>query len=114
MPYPLAAENDVIVEVRAAGFTPGELDWPATWADRAGRDRTPSVPGHELSGVVAELGYGTTGLTVGQRVFGLTDWTRDGSLAEYTAVEARNLAPFAADIKHTVAARAPTSGPAAR
>jgi NADPH:quinone reductase-like Zn-dependent oxidoreductase len=41
------------------------------------------VPGHELSGVVAELGYGTTGLTVGQRVFGLTDWTRNGSLAEY-------------------------------
>ncbi|HEY9241132.1 MAG TPA: alcohol dehydrogenase catalytic domain-containing protein, partial [Streptosporangiaceae bacterium] len=63
----------------AAGFTPGELDWPGTWTDRAGRDRTPSVPGHELSGVVSELGYGTTGLTVGQRVFGLADWTRDGS-----------------------------------
>src|SRR5262249_50168009 len=62
MPYPHAAENDVIVRVHAAGFTPGELDWPATWTDRAGRDRTPSVPGHELSGVVAELGYGTTGL----------------------------------------------------
>ncbi|MFD2351122.1 NADP-dependent oxidoreductase [Nonomuraea ferruginea] len=59
-----------------------------------GRDRTPSVPGHEVSGVVAELGYGTTGLTVGQRVFGLTDWARNGSLAEYVAVEARNLAPL--------------------
>ena len=93
LPYPHAAENDVIVAVHAAGFTPGELDWPATWTDRAGRDRTPSVPGHELSGVVAELGYGTTGLTVGQRVLGLADWTRNGSLAEYTAVEARNLAP---------------------
>jgi hypothetical protein len=80
---------------RLAGFTPGELDWPGTWTDRAGRDRTPGVPGHELSGVVVELGYGTTGLTVGQRVFGLTDWTRNGSLAEYTAVEARNLAPLA-------------------
>jgi NADPH:quinone reductase-like Zn-dependent oxidoreductase len=108
--YPHAAENDVIVRVHAAGFTPGELDWPATWTDRAGRDRTPSVPGHELSGVVAELGYGTTGLTVGQRVFGLTDWARDGSLAEYTAVEARNLAPLAADIDHTVAAALPISG----
>ena len=110
MPYPHAAENDVIVRVHAAGFTPGELDWPATWTDRAGRDRTPSVPGHELSGVVAELGYGTTGLTVGQRVFGLTDWTRNGSLAEYTAVEARNLAPLPADIDHTVAAALPISG----
>ncbi|MFF5056951.1 NADP-dependent oxidoreductase [Micromonospora sp. NPDC000663] len=110
MPYPHAAENDVIVRVHAAGFTPGELDWPATWTDRAGRDRTPTIPGHELSGVVAELGYGTTGLTVGQRVFGLTDWARNGSLAEYTAVEARNLAPLAADIDHTVAATLPISG----
>lgn len=110
LPYPHAAENDVIVRVHAAGCTRGELDWPGTWIDRAGRDRTPSVPGHELSGVVVELGYGTTGLTVGQRVFGLTDWTRDGSLAEYTAVEARNLAPLASDIRHTVAAALPISG----
>ncbi len=110
MPYPHAAENDVIVRVHAAGFTRGELDWPATWTDRAGRDRAPSIPGHELSGVVAELGYGTTGLTVGQRVFGLTDWARNGSLAEFTAVEARNLAPLPADVDHTVAAALPISG----
>lgn len=110
LPYPHAAENDVVVRVHAAGFTPGELDWPATWTDRAGRDRTPSVPGHELSGVVVELGYGTTGLTVGQRVFGLADWTRNGSLAEYAAVEARNLAPLPADIDHVVAAALPISG----
>ncbi|MET9876968.1 NADP-dependent oxidoreductase [Actinacidiphila glaucinigra] len=110
IPYPHAAENDVVVRVHAAGFTPGELDWPGTWSDRAGRDRTPSVPGHELSGVVAELGYGTTGLTVGQRVFGLADWTRNGTLAEYTAVEARNLAPLPADVDHTVAAALPISG----
>jgi NADPH:quinone reductase-like Zn-dependent oxidoreductase len=110
LPHPHAAENDVIVRVHAAGFTRGELDWPATWSDRAGRDRTPSVPGHEVSGVVAQLGYGTTGLTVGQRVFGPTDWTRNGSLAEYVAVEARNLAPLPADVDHTVAAALPISG----
>ncbi|MFC4946588.1 NADP-dependent oxidoreductase [Pseudonocardia sp. GCM10023141] len=55
-------------------------------------------------------GYGITGLTVGQRVFGLTDWARNGSLAEYTAVEARNLAPLPADVDHTVAAALPISG----
>lgn len=109
-PYPHAAENDVVVRVCAAGFTRGELDWPSTWSDRAGRDRTPSVPGHEVSGTVAELGYGTTGLTVGQRVFGLTDWARNGTLAEYVAVEARNLAPLPADVEHTVAAALPISG----
>ncbi|KUI31104.1 NADPH:quinone reductase [Mycobacterium sp. IS-1496] len=110
MPYPHAAENDVIVRVHAASFTPGELDWPGTWFDRAGRDRAPTIPGHEVSGVVAELGYGTTGLTVGQRVFGVTDWTRNGTLAEYVAVEARNLAPLAADVDHSVAAALPVSG----
>jgi NADPH:quinone reductase-like Zn-dependent oxidoreductase len=110
LPYPVVSENDVVVRVHAAGFTPGELDWPDTWTDRAGRDRTPSVPGHELSGVVVELGYGTTGLSVGQRVFGLADWARNGSLAEYTAVETRNLAPLPIDIDHTVAAALPISG----
>lgn len=110
VPYPHAAENDVIVRVHAAGFTSGELDWPGTWTDRAGRDRTPTIPGHEVSGVVAELGYGTTGLTVGQRVFGLTDWCRNGTLAEFVAVEARNLAPLSDGIDHTVAAALPVSG----
>lgn len=110
IPYPHAAENDVIVRVHAAGFTPGELDWPGTWTDRAGRDRTPSVPGHDRSGVVTELGYGTTGLTVGQRVFRIGDATRDGSLTEYTAVEARNLAPLSAGIDHRWPPRCPAQG----
>jgi len=110
LPHPEAASNDVVVRVHAASFIFNELEWPDTWTDRAGRDRTPSVPGHDLSGVVVELGYGTTGLSVGQRVFGLADWARNGSLAEYTAVEARNLAPLPIDIDHTVAAALPISG----
>src|SRR3954451_2782757 len=87
-PEPPAAINDVVVQVHASGFVPTETAWPSTWTDRRDRDRTPSIPGHELAGVVASLGYGTTGLSVGQRVFGLTDWHRDGTLAEYVAVEA--------------------------
>lgn len=110
LPYPHAAENDVIVRVHAAGFTRGELAWEGTWTDRGGRDRTPSVPGHEVSGVVVELGYGTTGLTVGQRVFGLADWSRNGTLAEYVAMEARNLAPLPVGVDHAIAAGAVISG----
>ncbi len=110
LPDPHAAQNDVIVRVHAAGFTPGELAWAGTWIDRAGRDRTPSVPGHEVSGVVSELGYGTTGVTVGQRVFGLADWNRDGTLAEYVAMEARNLAPLPAGVDHAAGAGAVISG----
>jgi len=109
-PDPQPAINDVVVQVHAAGFVNTELDWPSTWTDRANRGRTPTIPGHELAGVVTALGYGTTGLSVGQRVFGLTDWYRDGSLAEYVAVEARNLAPLPGDVDFTVGASLPISG----
>jgi NADPH:quinone reductase-like Zn-dependent oxidoreductase len=109
-PKPQAAINDVLVQVHASGFVPTELTWPSTWTDRLDRDRTPSILGHEFAGVVAALGYGTTGLSVGQRVFGLTDWYRDGTLAEYVAVEARNLAPLPGDVDFTVGASLPISG----
>ena len=109
-PEPQAAINDVVVQVHASGFVPTELAWPSTWTDRLGRDRTPSIPGHELAGVVTALGYGTTGLSVGQRVFGLADWYRDGTLAEYVAIEARNLAPLPGDVDFTVGASLPISG----
>jgi NADPH:quinone reductase-like Zn-dependent oxidoreductase len=109
-PEPQAALNDVVVQVHASGFTPGELTWPSTWTDRFGRDRTPSIPGQELAGVVTALGYGTTGLSVGQRVFGLADGHRGGTLAEYVAIEARNLAPLPADVDFTVGASLPMPG----
>ncbi len=109
-PEPEPAINDVAVQVRASGFVATELAWPSTWTDRLDRDRTPTIPGHELAGVVTTLGYGTTGLSVGQRVFGLTDWYRDGTLAESVAVEARNLAPLPGDVDFTVGASLPISG----
>jgi NADPH:quinone reductase-like Zn-dependent oxidoreductase len=109
-PEPTAAINDVIVEIHAAGFVPTEVGWTSTWTDRADRDRTPSIIGQELAGLVTSLGYGTTGLSVGQRVFGLADWHRDGTLAEYVAIEARNLAPLPGDVDFTVGASLPISG----
>ena len=109
-PEPQPAINDAIVQVHASGFVPTELTWPSTWTDRQGRDKTPSIPGHELAGVVTALGYGTTGLSVGQRVFGLADWHRDGSLAEFIAMEARNLAPLPGDVDFTTGASLPISG----
>ena len=53
---PRAAINDVVVQVHASGFTWDELTWPPTWTDRLDRDRTPSIPGHELAGVVTAVG----------------------------------------------------------
>src|SRR3954467_15739745 len=109
-PEPEPAINEVVVEVHASGVTAGELTWPSTWSDRLGRERTPSITGQELAGVVTALGYGTTGLSVGQRVFGLTDSYRAGGLAEYVAIEARQLAPLPGDVDFTVGASLPLPG----
>jgi NADPH:quinone reductase-like Zn-dependent oxidoreductase len=109
-PEPTAAINDVIVRVHASGYVPTEAAWPSTSTDRSGHDRAPAILGHELAGVVSALGYGTTGLSVGQRVFGISDWHRDGTLAEYVAVESRNLAPLPGDVDFAVGASLPISG----
>jgi NADPH:quinone reductase-like Zn-dependent oxidoreductase len=93
-PEPQAAINDVVVQVHASGFVSTELAWPSTWTDRLDRNRTPSIPGHELAGVVTAL----------------ADWYRDGTLAEYVAVEARNLAPLPGDVDFPVGASLPISG----
>src|SRR5690349_8240734 len=88
-PHPNFCE--VVVKVAACGITHNELRW-TFWTCRAGNQRTTIIPGHEVSGVVVGLGFGTAGLAVGDEVFGLTDQLRDGAAAEYVAIEARNLA----------------------
>src|SRR3569832_763823 len=109
-PEPQAAINDVVVQVHASGFAVTELGRHSSWAERLKRVRTPTIPGHELAGVVTSVGYGTTGLSVGQRVFGLADWYRDGTLSEYVAMEARNLAPLPGDVDFATGASLPISG----
>ena len=100
---------DVLVKVAACGVTHNELEWPV-WTCRAGHRRTSIIPGNEVSGVVAALGYGTAGFAVGDEVFGLTDQLRDGAAAEYVAVEARNVAPKPQTVDHVHAAAVPRAG----
>jgi NADPH:quinone reductase-like Zn-dependent oxidoreductase len=109
-PTPELGTGDVLVDVHAASYTPGELEWPSTWIDRSGHDRTPIIPCHELSGVVASSGFGATGVRVGDEVFGLTDWYRDGAAAEMIAVEARNLALRPRRVDDAVASPLPLAG----
>jgi NADPH:quinone reductase-like Zn-dependent oxidoreductase len=101
--------GDVLIKVAACGITHNELDWPL-WTCRAGHRRTSIIPGHEVSGVVTALGYGTAGIAVGDEVFGLADQFRDGAAAEYVAVEARNLAPKPRSVDHVHAAAVPRAG----
>jgi len=100
---------DVLVKVVACGITHNELDYPV-WTCRAGHQRTTVIPGAEVSGVVAALGFGTAGVAVGDEVFGLTDQWRDGTAAEYVAVEARNVAPKPRAVDHVHAAAVPRAG----
>jgi NADPH:quinone reductase-like Zn-dependent oxidoreductase len=100
---------DVLVKVAACGITHDELDWPL-WTCRAGHPRSSMIPGHEVSGVVAGLGYGTAGYAVGDEVYGLTDQFRDGAAAEYVAVEARNVARKPQTVDHVHAAAVPRAG----
>ena len=110
VPVPYLGIGDVLVRVHCASFTPDELDWPSTWVDRSGRDRYPVIPGHEVSGVVEALGSGTTGVDIGDAVYGLTDWYRSGTAGEYVSVEARNLALKPASLGHIEAAAIPMAG----
>ena len=108
-PDPKPAIGDVVVKVHACGFTASELFWPL-YTDRAGRDRAPLIPGHEFSGVVIEVGYGTAGVAVGDEVYGLIDGYRDGAAAELIAVESRDIAPAPTTIDHLQAASLPQAG----
>src|SRR6516225_3079834 len=108
-PDPQPAIGDALVQVRAASFTPTELTWPLT-TDRAGHERGPLIPGHEGSGVVVALGYGTAGVSVGDKVYGLIDGYRDGWDAEYVAIEARSLAPKPTTLDFMEAAAIPQAG----
>ncbi|MCR8670101.1 alcohol dehydrogenase catalytic domain-containing protein [Agrococcus sp. HG114] len=64
VPAPSAPDGGVVVEVRATGLC--RSDWHA-WA---GHDDIafPHVPGHELAGVIAEVGAGVERWQVGDRV----------------------------------------------
>jgi NADPH:quinone reductase-like Zn-dependent oxidoreductase len=80
-PVPLPAHEEVLVEVHAAAIiTFDELSWPETWI-RDGVDRTPIVPSHEVSGVVAEAG--DTDFKPGDEVYGLIQFDRDRAAADY-------------------------------
>jgi NADPH:quinone reductase-like Zn-dependent oxidoreductase len=108
-PDPTPNFCEVLVKVAACGITHNELDWPI-WTCRAGHRRTSVIPGHEVSGVVVALGFGTAGLAVGDEVYGLTDQLRDGAAAEYVVVEARNLAAKPRTVDHVHAAAVPRAG----
>ncbi|CAN5544319.1 NADP-dependent oxidoreductase [soil metagenome] len=109
VPLPVPADGEVLVAVHAAAITFDELTWDETWT-RDGLDRTPIIPSHEVSGVVAAVGTGVTELSVGDQVYGVIQFDRDGAAAEYVAVPAADLAFRPATVSHVVSAALPLAG----
>jgi NADPH:quinone reductase-like Zn-dependent oxidoreductase len=108
-PVPAPARGEVLVEVHAAAITFDELTWEETWT-RAGDDRTPIIPSHEVSGVVTEVGPGVDDVTIGAEVYGLIPFDRDGAAAEYVAVPAADLATRPTSVSHVESAAVPLAG----
>ena len=107
-PLPALHPGDVLVRVQAAGISPAEFTWHI-WETPDGRSRLPFIPSHEVSGVVAAVAPDVRDLQVGDAVYGLTDFFRDGGAAEYVAVRATELAPKPRSLDHASAAATPLS-----
>ncbi len=109
-PQPQPGEGEVLVRVYATSITPMELTWSETWSTKAGVKRAYPIPGHEFSGVVTARGSGVTDIQVGEAVYGLTDFSRDGAEAEFTLALPAELAPKPTSLAHVQAAAVPLSG----
>jgi NADPH:quinone reductase-like Zn-dependent oxidoreductase len=108
-PEPSLGAGDALVRVHATGITPAELTWPDTYKTCDGSERLPAIPGHEVAGVVARVAEGIGGVSIGDEVYALTSFCRDGGAAEYVAVEAANLAPKPGTVDFVQAAAVPLS-----
>jgi NADPH2:quinone reductase len=92
-PDPKPAENQALVEVRAAS-----LNFPDVLMARGlyqVKPPVPFVPGTEISGVVREVGPGVTGFKAGDEVFGFAG---HGGFAELCVVDVSRLMKLAPGI----------------
>jgi NADPH:quinone reductase-like Zn-dependent oxidoreductase len=108
-PLPEVGPGDVLVRVFATGITPTELTWDETYQHADGTPRIPTIPGHEVSGVVEAVAPDIDEFRPGDAVYGLADFPRDGAAAEFVAIRAVNLARKPQSIGHTEAASLPLS-----
>ncbi len=108
-PTPQLGSGDALIRVHATGITPAELTWAETYRNCDGSERLPAIPGHEVSGVVDSVAHGVTDVSIGDAVYALTSFCRDGAAAEYVAVRAADLAPKPQTLNFVQAAAVPLS-----
>lgn len=108
-PQPHPGQGEVLVRVKATAVIATELRWPETYQTKAGGERSLPIPGHDLAGVVAEVGPGVTDIAGGVEVYALTAFDRDGAEAEYTIALPSELAPKPRSLDYVQAAAVPLS-----
>ena len=79
--------DEVLVQVAACGVCTSELDM---WEGKAGGGMYPRYPGHEVSGIVADVGQDVQGLVAGDRV---AVWAPGRGFAEHVIVKAKYCFP---------------------
>ena len=109
-PQPHPGEGEVLVRVYATSVMWQEPTWTETWKTPTGVDRDLPIPGHDLSGLVAEVGTGVTDVAIGEAVYALTEFWRDGAAAEYAIARAADLAPKPRSLDYVQAAGVPLVG----
>ena len=107
VPRPQPRRGELLVRVYAAGVTSTELLWYPTSHEKSGGTRRGAVPGHEFSGVIAAVGDDTTGVDIGQEVWGMNDWFSDGAMAEYCITQPASVAEKPRGLTHVEAASVP-------
>src|SRR5882724_7772219 len=101
---PKLRPDDVLVEVQAIGVNPGEA------FIRGVRSAEPGgrvLLGWEVAGIVVAVGSSARGFSIGDRVFGTGDITRDGGWAERVAVDHRIIAKIPLNTSFVDAASLP-------
>ncbi|MEV1170202.1 zinc-binding dehydrogenase [Nonomuraea sp. NPDC049784] len=106
IPTPRPGPGEVLIEVAATSFNPSEVGLRAGLLREVLPVSLPHTLGWDVSGTVAELGEGVTGLAPGDRVFGQVD----GAAAGYTAVPASMLARAPESVPLAHAAAIPVAG----
>jgi len=108
VPRPVAGPGQVLVEIDASGVNPLDTKIRAGAAAHA-KHPLPAILGMDLAGVVRAVGAGVERFRVGDEVYGLAGGVAglQGSLAEYTAVDADLLAHKPANLSMREAAALP-------
>lgn len=104
---PKPGAGEVLIRVHAAGVTPTEIGWFPTMHLKTGEPRMHAVPGHEFSGVVADVGGEVRDFREGDEVYGMNDWFADGATAEYCLTNQTSIAPKPTKLSHAEAATVP-------